>query len=79
MYPPTVEIKFHNVKDGLFLLDMGLALYLFIAKQCDGGLLQEVFGKPKFSKNDELNEQVLMEQNSRRATQVQELIKILRE
>lgn len=79
IYPNTVEIKFHNVKDGLYLLDVGLALYLFIAKQCDAGLLQEIFGKSKLTKNDELNEEVLMGQSGRRALQVQNLVRYLRE
>jgi hypothetical protein len=48
-------MRFHNVKEGLFLLDNGIALYLFIAKQCPPNLLSEVFGKAKISKNDELN------------------------
>jgi len=48
-----VEIKFSNVKQGMFLLDAGLALYLFM-KQCDPTLSASIFGKPKISKNDEL-------------------------
>lgn len=77
-YPPTVDIKFHNVKSGLFLMDVGLALYLFIAKDCDPHLLTEVLGKPKFNKNDEINEEVLMGQTGEKAVQVQNLIKFLR-
>jgi hypothetical protein len=52
VYPPTVDIKFHNVKDGMYLMDVGIALYLFIAKQCDPTLSSQILGKQKFSKND---------------------------
>ncbi len=30
---------------GLYLLDAGTALYLFIAKQCEPNLLSDIFGK----------------------------------
>lgn len=54
IYPPTVEVKFANVRIGIFLLDNGLSLYLFIAKQCDLDLLKNLFGKQKISKHDHL-------------------------
>lgn len=51
-YPPTVELKFHEARNGMFLLDAGLSLYLFIAKQCEPSLLMDIFGKPKLDKNE---------------------------
>lgn len=52
MYPPSIEVKFQNIKEGLFLLDNGLSLYLFIAQQCDPNLITDVFGKNKITKTD---------------------------
>lgn len=56
VYPNTVELRFQNTKDGLFLLDDGIALYLFIARQCPPEVIMDVFGKPKLTKNDHLTE-----------------------
>lgn len=32
VYPPTVKVAFLETRNGLFLMDCGLTLYLFIAK-----------------------------------------------
>jgi len=44
------------VKEGLFLMDAGSNLYLYIAKNCHENYLYSLFGKPKLSKTDILNE-----------------------
>lgn len=79
VYPPTVEPRFQNIREGLFLLDNGISLYLFVAKQCDPGLLQEVFGKAHLTRYDALSEQVVNEQGGERAGQVRSLVRVLRE
>ncbi len=40
VYPETIEPKFNNIKEGMFLLDCGIALYLYIGKQCSPELLK---------------------------------------
>lgn len=45
IYPDVCELKFNSVKDGIFLLDNGLSLYLYIAKTCDPQLLKMLYGK----------------------------------
>lgn len=44
-YPPTVQVKFESIKNGLFLLDNGLYLYLYIAADCNPSLLKHIFGR----------------------------------
>ena len=34
IYPESIEPKFNNIKEGIYLLDCGLSLYLYIGKQC---------------------------------------------
>jgi hypothetical protein len=41
----VLELKFNSVKDGMFLMDWGLGLILYIAKQYDPNLLKQLFGK----------------------------------
>ena len=60
-------------------MDDGIALYLFIARQCAPDILTEVFGKPKLSKNDVLTEDMLNENESFRASQIRTLIQNQRE
>jgi hypothetical protein len=59
VYPPRVHPLFNNIKDGLYLLDNGLCLYLFISKKCNDELLNEIFGGVKGIKK--LSEESLME------------------
>jgi hypothetical protein len=54
VYPNTLELSFNNAKEGLYLLDDGLAMYLFVAKYCDESLMKSVFGKSKFANNEQL-------------------------
>ena len=56
IYPDVCELKFHSVKEGLFLLDAGLALYLFIAKSYHPDYLRALFGKEKFVKGEVMGE-----------------------
>lgn len=43
----------------MYLMDNGLALYLYVSKVCDPILLKKLFGKDKLSKNDHLSEDTL--------------------
>lgn len=79
VYPPTVKVGFEETRNGLFLMDCGLTLYLFIAKEYNSALIKEVLGIDKLSKNDTLNEDLLNEQTSLKAQQVQNLIRYLRQ
>ena len=79
VYPSTIEAKFINTKEGLFLMDDGLALYLFVARQCHPQILSDVFGKQKLSKNDALSEELINENASFLASQIQVLVRTLRE
>lgn len=45
VYPDVCELKFNSVKEGIFLLDNGLSLYLYISKNCDPHLLKMLYGK----------------------------------
>jgi len=45
IYPDVCELKFNSVKDGMFLLDNGFSLYLYIAKTCNPNLLRMLYGK----------------------------------
>ena len=51
IYPEVCELKFASVKEGMFLMDNGMSLCLYIAKVCDPYFLKALFGKEKFSKN----------------------------
>jgi hypothetical protein len=64
VYPPTEELRFESVKTGLFLLDCGTELYLYISKFCDLDLLERVFGKAKFKQNEMLEEEHLNKQET---------------
>jgi hypothetical protein len=50
MYPDLCELKFSSVKEGLFIMDCGLTLYLYISKSCHPNYLKCLFGKDKFVK-----------------------------
>jgi hypothetical protein len=58
-------------------LDCGLELYLFIAKSCDAALLQKVFGKSKFGKNETITEECIQENVV--GEQVRTLVSFLRQ
>jgi hypothetical protein len=77
VYPEMLEAKFPNVKDGLFVLDCGLALYLYIGKSCPPEHLKELFGKQKISRNEHLTEDNFTDTFF--AGQVQTLVRTLRE
>ena len=79
IYPDACELRFNSVKEGLFLMDAGVALYLYISKQCHPNYLLSLFGKEKILKNDHVNEETITAQDNSYSRQVQELIRVLRE
>lgn len=56
---------FSNIKEGIYLMDDGLTLYLFIGRQCDEELMVSVVGKAKIQRNEHMTEQDLREQGGR--------------
>lgn len=78
IYPEVCELKFSSVKEGMYLLDNGLSLFLYISKVCDPILLKMLFGKEKFTKTDHLSEDSF-QTTSAFSQQVANLIKVLRE
>lgn len=59
-------------------MDNGLAMYLYIAKVCEPGLIRMLYGKEKLGKHDSLGEENFMA-NNLFAKQVTTLIQVLRE
>ncbi len=45
IYPDMCDLKFSSISEGLFLLDNGRALYIFIAKKHDSYQVKKLFGK----------------------------------
>ena len=45
IYPDACELRFSNVKEGMILLDVGQALYLYVAKNCHPNYVVSLFGK----------------------------------
>ena len=45
IYPDACELRFDNVKEGMFLMDAGIALYLFVSKNCHPNYIYSLFGK----------------------------------
>jgi len=43
-------LKFSSVKEGIFLLDNGISLYLYISKIVDPHFLKMILGKDRFAK-----------------------------
>jgi hypothetical protein len=77
-YPELCDLKFSSVQHGVFLLDNGLSLYLYFSKACDPIYLKMLFGKEKFSKGEELSEDMFLD-NNLFAQQVKGLIGVCRE
>ena len=67
------------MKEGLFLLDAGIALYLFIAKSYHPDYLRALFSKEKLVKGDVVGEETIAEQNNAYSSQVMNLVRVLRE
>ena len=51
VYPEVCELKFSSVKEGMYLMDNGACMWLYVSKTCDPFYLKCLFGKDKFSKN----------------------------
>jgi hypothetical protein len=79
VYPDACELRFSSVKEGLFLLDAGVALYLYVSRQCHPHYLQSLFGKEKLLKTDQVSEETILAQNNSYSQQVLELVRVLRE
>jgi hypothetical protein len=79
IYPDLCELKFSSVKDGVFLLDCGVALYLFIARTCHPNYLAALFGKEKLGKGEVVGEEQIAEQGNSYSEQVLNLVRVLRE
>lgn len=79
LYPDVCELKFASVKEGVFLMDAGVALYLFIARSCHPNYLLSLFGKEKLAKGDIVGEEVIGEQVNAFSEQVLRLVRVLRE
>jgi hypothetical protein len=45
IYPDVCALRFSSVKEGIFLMDTGFAIYLYIAKSCHPNYLAALFGK----------------------------------
>jgi hypothetical protein len=56
IYPEVCELKFISVKEGMYLMDNGMCMWLYISKVCDPSYLIALFGKDKFSKGEQLTE-----------------------
>jgi hypothetical protein len=78
VYPDVCELKFSSVKEGMYLMDSGLCLWLYVSKTCDPFFLKSLFGKDKFSKNEQLTEENFLS-GDLFAEQVSNLIRICRE
>lgn len=70
VYPDACELRFASVKEGLFLMDAGQALYLYVSKQCHPNYLLSLFGKEKLLKNDHMNEETIVSQGNEYSQQV---------
>lgn len=73
-----MEVKFDGVREGIFLMDYGLGLYLFIGRKCDMGLYSRIFGREKYAKQHPITEQILQEQTTEESRQVLSLVQFLR-
>lgn len=78
VYPDVCELKFSSVKEGMYLMDSGLCLWLYVSKTCDPFFLKSLFGKDKFSKNEQLTEENFLS-GDLFAEQVSNLIRVCRE
>ena len=56
IYPDACELRFASVKEGIFLMDAGNTLYLFLAKNYNPKLCYALFGREKLLKTDKVNE-----------------------
>lgn len=79
LYPDACELRFASVKEGVFLLDAGNALYLYLARQFHPNYSLALFGKDKLVKGERLDEELIIEQDNQFSIQVQQLIRVLRE
>ena len=79
IYPDACELRFNNVKEGMFLFDVGQALYLYVAKNCHPNYVVSLFGKQKLLKNDHVSEETIQQQGNQFSQQVLELVKVLRQ
>ena len=79
IYPDVCQLKFSSVTDGLFLMDTGFVLYLFIAKTYHPNYLLALFAKDKILKGETVNEEMIAEQNNQFSQQVLNLVRVLRE
>jgi hypothetical protein len=79
LYPDVCDLRFHSVKEGLFLLDAGTALYLFIAKNHHPDYVRALFGKEKLAKGEVVGEETIAGQDNAYSQQVMNLVRVLRE
>lgn len=78
IYPEVCELKFSSVKEGVFLLDNGVSLMLYIARSCDPYIMKVLFGKEKFSKGEQVSEDSILS-DTPFAQQLANLIRVCRE
>lgn len=79
LYPDSCELRFSSVKEGLFLMDAGHALYLFMGRQYHPNYCLALFGKEKLLKTDKADEETIASQGTDYAERVLELVRVLRE
>lgn len=79
IYPDVCDLRFQSVKEGLFLLDAGVALYLYISRSYHPDYLRALFGKEKLVKGDVLSEDMIAAQEGGYSQQVMNLVRVLRE
>lgn len=79
IYPDPCELRFGSVKEGVFLMDAGNTLYLFLAKNYHPNYCLALFGKEKLLKTDKVDEETIITQNNQFSQQVLELVRVLRE
>jgi hypothetical protein len=79
VYPDICELRFASVKEGIFMMDSGFALYLFIAKSYHPNYLAALFGREKLAKGEVVGEELIAEQQNTYSQQVLNLVKVLRE
>lgn len=79
VYPDACELRFSSVKEGVFLMDAGPVLYLFIARHCHPNYILSLFGKEKLTKGEHLTEDTITQVDSEYGRQVLELVRVLRE
>lgn len=60
MYPDSCELRFSSVKEGVFLLDAGNTLYLYLARQFHPNYCMALFGRDKLAKGERVDEETIV-------------------